>query len=171
MCYRPSTDQFTRKYEKFSISRLDISANTIGCTLADDETVHNKLNILKETSYQACKHVSYLEYLKTFYEKTNNLYSEQEAEEVYGTNIFTDIVTPQEISNDINTRKNAVAREISQTYKVFPIANSPTLTQDYQRNELLNKKIPLWTNSMKYNRLKDINVLHLLIIDNLDIEG
>jgi len=104
------------------ISRLDISANTIGCTLADDETVHNKLNILKETSYQACKHVSYLEYLKTFYEKTNNLYSEQEAEEVYGTNIFTDIVTPQEISNDINTRKNAVAREISQTYKVFPIA-------------------------------------------------
>lgn len=66
--------------------------------------------------------MSYLEYLKTFYEKTNNLYSNQEAEEIYGTNIFNDIVTPQEISNQINTRKNAVANEISQTYKVFPIA-------------------------------------------------
>jgi len=113
------------------INRLDLSANTIWCTLADNESVQNKLNILKETTHQACKHISYLEYLKTFYEWTSNLYSQEWDAGTWGNN-FSRSLTPQEISNDINTRKNAVAEEVSQTYKVFPIAY--TAYSEYENN-------------------------------------
>lgn len=106
---------------KIRTNRLEISSSTIGCTLADKESIQNKLNILKETSYQACKHVSYLEWLKTYYDKTKNTFSEEEQRKIYGNN-FSFKVTPEEVSSDINRRKNAVAEEISHTYQVFPIA-------------------------------------------------
>jgi hypothetical protein len=46
------------------INRLDLSANKVGCTLSDYQTVENKLNILTETSYEICKHISYMDYLR-----------------------------------------------------------------------------------------------------------
>lgn len=65
--------------------------------------------------------MSYLEYLKAYYEKTDNVYDEEKQRELYG-NDFSFSSTPQEIQQDINRRKNAVAEEISHTYNVFPIA-------------------------------------------------
>ncbi len=106
---------------KIRTNRLEKSSNSIGCTLADKTSIQNKLNILKETSYQACKHVSYLEWLKTHYEKTKTVFSEEKQRKVYGNN-FSFKVTPEQVSSDINRRKNAVAEEISHTYQVFPIA-------------------------------------------------
>ncbi len=103
------------------VNRLEISASTIGCTLADDESIQNKLNLLYETTYQACKHVSYLEYLKSYYEKTGTLFGDELEREAEWNN-FSLKVTPQQVANDINARKNAVAEEISHTYQVFPIA-------------------------------------------------
>jgi len=49
------------------ISRLELSADTIGCVLTDRETIQNKLNILKETTHEACRYVNYLEYMKEYY--------------------------------------------------------------------------------------------------------
>ena len=64
-----------------------------------------------------CKYTSYLEYIKAFYEKTeNNAVTTHQEEDT----LFT--ITPRELSNEINQTKNAIANEISHTYKVFPIA-------------------------------------------------
>lgn len=103
------------------IRRLEVSSKTVGCTLSDSESIQNKLNILHETSYQACKYISYLEYLKQFYEQTNNVYSKEKQRQQYWSD-FSFSVTPEQVEGDIKHRKNAVAQEISHTYQVFPIA-------------------------------------------------
>ena len=104
-------------------NRLDISANTIWCTLSDRENVQNKLNILKESSHETCKYVNYLAYLDSYYDDVASIYSDEEKQEVYKNipNIITDIGT-QNISSDINRLKNALAEERSHTFQVFPLA-------------------------------------------------
>jgi len=104
------------------VNRLELSSGTIGCTGADKQSIQNKFQILQETTYQACKHINYLEYLKSYYEKTNSTFSDDEIESIYGENSFARKITPQDIEQDLNQRKNAVAEEISHTYQVFPIA-------------------------------------------------
>lgn len=96
------------------INRLELSANTIGCSLTDKQRVLNKLNLLRETTYEACKYINYLEYLKSFYATTeNNLPSDPNA---VGTMVLG------ELPNKIDGTQQAIAQEISHTYKVFPIA-------------------------------------------------
>jgi len=76
---------------------------------------------LYETTYQACKHINYLEYLKSYYERFENSYAEN-YEKQEGNNNFSGKINPRDIENDLNTRKNAVGKEIAHTYEVFPIA-------------------------------------------------
>jgi len=112
------------------IRRLELSSNTIWCALTDTDSIQNKLNILSETTHEMCKYTSYLEYIKSYYEKTNSTYDKtnptdsQFLEDFYDNNALANLTkaTPQEISNEINQTKNAIANEISHTYKVFPIA-------------------------------------------------
>ena len=99
------------------IRRLEISSNTIWCVLTDKESIQNKLNILSETTREMCIYTSYLEYIKSQYEKTeNNAATTPQSEDT----LFK--VTPRELSNQINQVKNEIWEEISHTYKVFPIA-------------------------------------------------
>lgn len=103
--------------------RLDVTAASLGCTLSDDKSVYNKLNILNETSYQACKYINYLEYLREYYEKTGNSFSPQEQDRLSNNeNSYSPSYTAQEIANSMKKQQNAVAEEISHTYKVFPLA-------------------------------------------------
>jgi hypothetical protein len=99
------------------IRKLELSSNKVWCSLTDQDSIQNKLNILSETTYEMCKYTSYLEYIKSEYEKTKNNAKTVHQEE---DTLFK--VTPREVSNQINQTKNAIANEISHTYKVFPIA-------------------------------------------------
>lgn len=150
------------------INRLEISASTIGCTLADDESIQNKLNLLYETTYQACKHVSYLEYLKSYYKKTETLFTQQERINNYG-NDYLFSFSPQKIANDINARTNLVAEEISHTYEIFPIAYHAY--SEYENNfpihfllEIIRADFMLLSDNLKDN-LMPIAQLWLKIIN------
>lgn len=96
------------------INRLELSANKIGCALTDKKQVNNKLNVLRETSYEACRYTSYLEYLKGFYRNTDNQL-ETTAE------VETTLVNGQ-LPQMIEWVQDEIAQEIAHTYKVFPIA-------------------------------------------------
>ena len=112
------------------INRLELSSNTIGCTLSDNQTEQNKLNILRETTQQLCKYTSYLEYIKWYYSQTGNAFDRtnpsdtQLLEEYYDDNILAQLTktTPRELSNYVTQTQNEIASEISHTYKTFPIA-------------------------------------------------
>jgi len=100
------------------ISRLDIAANKVGCTLSDKKTVYNKLNLLKETTYEMCKHVSYMEYLKYFYSNNPN------ALWLNNPNVnedFNQEYVPKDVARTIVNIDRQIAEEISHTYKVAPI--------------------------------------------------
>lgn len=112
------------------INRLELSSNTIGCTLSDNQTEQNKLNILRETTQQLCKYTSYLEYIKWYYERTGNAYNQtnpadsQLSDGSYDNETLNRLTktTPREVTNYITQTQNEIAEEISHTYKTFPIA-------------------------------------------------
>lgn len=105
------------------LSRLEISSNSIGCSLTDTQSIQNKLNILRETTYEACRYVSYLEYLKTHYKKIDRFSNEQEMQNAYGENTkLQESYTPGELSAVMNSIDSDIAEEISHTYKVLPLA-------------------------------------------------
>lgn len=96
------------------VSRLDLSANRIGCALTNKDQIFNKLNVLKETTYEACRYVNYLEYLKSYYASTENQLNTTER----ASDSLVNSALPQMVDN----AQNAIASEIAHTYKVFPIA-------------------------------------------------
>lgn len=112
------------------ITRLELSSSSIWCSLTDDKTQQNKLNVLRETTQQLCIYTSYLEYVKWYYERTSSAFNRsnpsdaQLADGSYDTSTFNQLtrVTPSAISRDITASKNQIAQEISHTYKIFPIA-------------------------------------------------
>lgn len=106
---------------KQQISRIEIQSTTIGCSLTDTESIQNKLNILKETSYEACRYISYLEYNKEYY-KNLRKFTQEEASEAYWNDAVLEKYPSPELPRQINNAQNAIAEEIAHTYKVFPIA-------------------------------------------------
>lgn len=112
------------------IHRLELSSNSVGCTLSDNQTEQNKLNILRETTQQLCIYSSYLEYVKWYYEQTGNSYNtanpndSQLSDTSYDSETLNSLTktTPREVANSIIQAQNEVAREISHTYKTYPIA-------------------------------------------------
>lgn len=112
------------------IARLDLSSSSVWCSLTDEKSQQNKLNILRETTQQLCIYTSYLEYVKAYYEGTGSDFSRSNPTDTqitdgsYSNQVLNQLtkVTPSKISNDINASKNKIAQEISHTYKIFPIA-------------------------------------------------
>ena len=96
------------------MSRLDLSAGKIGCVLTDRETIQNKLNILRETTYEACRYVNYLEYMKIYYSEPGIIAQRLDDKEWWYPLI--------EIPERIAWIQWEIAEEISYTYKIFPIA-------------------------------------------------
>jgi len=106
------------------INRIEIQSATIGCSLTDSDTIQNKRNILRETTYEACRYVSYLEYNKQYYKKLSVFTPENippEALAAYWSGTL-DSYPVSELSAKVNSIQNEIAEEIAHTYKVFPIA-------------------------------------------------
>lgn len=97
------------------INRLELSENTIWCSNTEKERVLNKLNVLKETTYEACRYVNYLEYLKSHYSTIDNNLPEDD-------NAIQSRYLPGEFVDRIWWTQALIAEEIAHTYKVFPIA-------------------------------------------------
>ncbi len=105
------------------ITRLDRTAETLGCSLTDTQTIHNKLNILRETTTEACKYVSYLEYLKAHYAKADRFADAGQMQASYGTDKkVSQKFTTGEIPAIMSDIEGQIAEEIAHTYKVLPIA-------------------------------------------------
>jgi len=97
------------------INRLELSANSINCSLTEQEQILIKLNVLKETTYEACRYINYLEYLKAYYSSTDNVLPSD-------PNAIKPNYVLGEIPQMMNGIEAEIAEEISHTYKVFPIA-------------------------------------------------
>lgn len=104
------------------ISRLEISAQSIWCSMSDSESIQNKLNVLRETTYEMCRYVGYLEYMKEFYHEMGNSQQIQNAQESSDDNTYGFKIDARQVANDVAGIEQEVAQEIAHTYKVFPIA-------------------------------------------------
>lgn len=93
-----------REVIKLSFARLE-------CIQSEENTSVLKLNVLKQATYQTCKYVSYMEYLKEHNQLVENVLSFK-----WNTNTISNLVNLQK-DNEI-----AIDEEISHTYKVFPLA-------------------------------------------------
>jgi hypothetical protein len=52
-------------------SKLDMVFNSSKCSNID-KSIYNKLNILKQTTYETCSYNFYMEYLKDYYKDLSN---------------------------------------------------------------------------------------------------
>jgi hypothetical protein len=99
-------------------NKLEMVFSSSKCSNIDKKSIYNKLNILKQTTYETCNYNFYLEYLKDYYKDINNSLwtknlSDDVKKEVY---VAKDVAEAQEdIMDSIN-------EEIEQSYKTFPIA-------------------------------------------------
>ncbi len=109
---------------KLRIKRLERSSTVIGCALTDKENIQNKLNVLRETTYEACRYINYLEYLKGYYNKMDRFNNDEEYRNSYWDNAknIRKRFPVWELPAIINGIQSDIADEISHTYKVFPIA-------------------------------------------------
>ncbi|MCH8518785.1 hypothetical protein LAT59_03425 [Candidatus Gracilibacteria bacterium] len=96
------------------LQRLELSAGRIGCALTDTDTIHNKLNILRETTYEACKYTNYLEWVREYHKNPNN--------NLIDTNDVRTRIPNPEFSAILNSIEDDINAEISHTFQVFPLA-------------------------------------------------
>lgn len=117
------------------VNRLELSANKIGCSLSDKQQVLNKLNVLRETTYEMCRYTSYLEYLKAYYAEVENNtrnFTTEEAIEAYWSDQLLRSFPSEGLPQLMDGIQNDIAQEISHTYKVFPLAYHAY--SDYENN-------------------------------------
>lgn len=106
------------------ITRLELASNKIWCSLTDKKSIQNKLNVLSETTHEACRYVNYLEYIKFYYNQIDRFDDDQDHQNRTWWNAqnITRTYPIWELPRIINGVQNDIAEEISHTYKVFPIA-------------------------------------------------
>ncbi|MCD5385343.1 hypothetical protein LRZ95_01605 [Candidatus Gracilibacteria bacterium] len=93
------------------ITKLDKISQSFKCTKTDDKNSIQKLILLKQATYQTCKYISYLEYLKEYNKNIKNNLDPKKGH-----------YTPLEL---VQTEKQKLAQldnEIQHVYKVFPLA-------------------------------------------------
>ncbi len=94
-----------------NISKLDNMSNSLKCTNSNDKNSVQKIILLKQATYQTCKYVSYLEYLKEYNKNiTNNLDPKKWH------------YSPLEIIQTQKQKIWEIDNEITHTYKIFPLA-------------------------------------------------
>ncbi len=99
-------------------NRLDLSANSLWCSFTEQEQFIIKENLLSEATYEACKYVNYLEYLRSYYSDTNNLLWTNNKN---NNSDFQETYINTEIPELIGWIQASINQEIEQTYKVFPL--------------------------------------------------
>ena len=98
-------------------------AESTKCLGIDKKTIFNKLSILRQTTYETCKFGFYTDYLKDYYKDpakalgmTDEELKETQKDEKQKT------FTSQEAADKIEGINKAIDTELTQAYKVFPIA-------------------------------------------------
>jgi len=110
-------DTIGRQIEQ-RINKLDLTANTLKCSLTEKDKFTIKFNLLQEVTYEMCHYVNYLEYLKVFYSDTENSLwlNDDEVNDLYQQEYNTN-----DIPKVISWIQNEINSEISHTYKVYPL--------------------------------------------------
>lgn len=96
------------------LQRLEITNERVWCALTDKKTINIKLNILRETTYEACRYTNYLEWVREYHKNPNN--------NLVDTNNVRTTIPTQEFALIQNNIENAINAEINQTFQVFPLA-------------------------------------------------
>lgn len=106
-------DSIGRKIDK-QINKIDLQATRLNCFNTSNDDIYNKLNILKETTYETCKYRNYLEYMKEYANIPKNLVdTETDSEEVN--------YSFQYLQNELFWLQWKIDTEIEHMYNVFPI--------------------------------------------------
>lgn len=92
------------------ISKLEMTSSTLKCKNSDDKSSIIKLNVLQQSTYETCKYVIYLEYLKEYNDKLSAVLWEKK-----------DKYSIEEVLSKQNEQVNELDKEIEHTYKVFPM--------------------------------------------------
>lgn len=110
-------DTIGRQIEQ-RINRLDLTVNTLKCSLTEKEDFTVKAGLLKELTYEMCHYVNYLEYLNVYYSDTNNtLWLNDE----WVNTLYEEGYNVTHIPELIGGIQGEISKEISHTYKVFPL--------------------------------------------------
>ncbi len=96
------------------IQKVDIQWQSLKCNNDNDKSTYKKLNILKQTTYEMCRYINYLEYLNSeYYDNPAKLLNTENKNE--WTYSFSETTRKAiEIASKIESEK-------SHTYKVFPL--------------------------------------------------
>jgi len=110
-------DTIWRQIEQ-RVNKLDLTANTLKCSLTEKDRFTIKSDLLEEVTYELCHYVNYLEYLKVFYSDTENTlwFNDEGANDSYQQKYSTG-----EIPELISWIQSEINQEISHTYKVYPL--------------------------------------------------
>lgn len=93
------------------ISKLEMTSSSLKCNNSDDKSSIIKLNVLQQSTYETCKYVTYLDYIKEYTEKISSLTSDKKQK-----------YSNEELLFIYNKNLNDIDLEIEHTYKVFPMA-------------------------------------------------
>lgn len=93
------------------ISKLEMTSSTLKCNNSKDKSSIIKLNVLQQSTYETCKYVTYLEYLKEYNDKLVAIMWKEKDKYSIAEVLFTQ-----------NEHMNELDNEIEHTYKVFPMA-------------------------------------------------
>lgn len=93
------------------VTLIKLSLTKFKCIDSNEKTSIQKLNVLDQTTYETCKYINYLEYLKEKNQTIKSLIHEDK--EKYST---TELLKAEKMQN------SALDEEINHAYKVFPVA-------------------------------------------------
>ena len=99
---------------ELKLQKLDLTSSTMNCKDSSDTDVYSKFNILNESTYEMCKYISYLEYLKVFYKDLKNVVEEGSG----NTQIEQSWYSFDYISREISWIHQEINKEIGHTFKV-----------------------------------------------------
>jgi hypothetical protein len=109
-----------QQIEKITENKLKIKCSTSKDT---DKDGINKLNILKETSAEMCRYVSYLEYLRDYNsDYANILANDADAQSKTSLAISSKNYNLSSVIALEKMKKSQIDDEIKHTYKIFPMA-------------------------------------------------
>lgn len=111
---------FSQKLEE-NLQKINKKLSENKCLNIDKETIYNKLSILNQTTYLTCDYSFYMEYLKNYYKNpANALWIDEK--DLNNTTKETKEYSMLEASRIITSIKSDIDTEVSNAYKIFPIA-------------------------------------------------
>jgi len=109
--------------------KLNAAAEKLDCNRTNAKVIYNKENISKQTTYEACTYVSYLEYLREYYWNISNVLwldtsddTDGDSDGVADVEEVQKAYSTSQISRLIQSVDREIDTEIEHTYKIFPIA-------------------------------------------------